>query len=152
MDLDPTLTEIQGDFTDVSNQIAQVHQQLTLVSGDFNQALGEALGDVGAMNQFVHSAGAGLSNYLAAVITASGDYFTADPAAAKAAIRKQLVLAFLGSALPSNCQQTMRQFLYRRQLRGGPAHGRAVRPDQPDHSRRALLAHYRRAGRQSSRA
>jgi hypothetical protein len=85
---------------------------LTSVSGDFNQALGEALGDVGAMNQFLQSAGTGLSNYLAAVINASGDYFTADPAAAKAAIRKQLVLAFLGSALPSNCQQTMRQFLF----------------------------------------
>jgi hypothetical protein len=111
-DLDPTLTEIQGDFTDVSNQIAQVHQQLTSVSGDFNQALGEALGDVNAMNQFVQSASTALSNHLAAVINSSGDYFTADPAAAKAAIRKQLVLAFLGSALPSNCQQTMRQFLF----------------------------------------
>ena len=111
-DLDPTLTEIQSDFTDVSNQIAQVHQQLTSVSGDFNQALGEALGDANAVNQFLQSAGAGLSNYLAAAINPAGDYFTADPAAAKAAIRKQLVLGFLGSALPSNYQQTMRQFLF----------------------------------------
>lgn len=111
-ELEPSLAKIQSGFADVSNQVARARQQLSLVSGDFNQALGLALGDLGGMNQFMQSAGVALSNHLAAVITASGDYFTADPAAAKAAIRKQLILAFLGSALPSNSQQAMRQFLF----------------------------------------
>jgi len=45
-------------------------------------------------------------------VTAAGDYFTADPVAAQAAIRERLILAFLGSPLSAGYQQTIKQFVY----------------------------------------
>src|ERR1019366_2767438 len=54
----------------------------------------------------------GVTNFLASVITSSGDYFTSDPAAAKQALRRELESAFLASALPGNYQKTFRAFLY----------------------------------------
>ncbi len=109
--LDESLDEIQGDLNDVGNQVAQVHAQLSGASGDFNQALTSALQDASGVNQFLQAAGTGATNFLAGVITPAGDYFTADPATAKAALRKQFETAFLGSTLPANYQKTFRQFL-----------------------------------------
>lgn len=110
-DIDDTLGEIQSDLQDVNNQLAQVHAQLTGASGDFNQALGTALNDANGLNQFIQAAGANLTNYLASVVTPAGDYFTANPAAAQVAMRKQFETAFLSSTLPGNYQNTFRQFL-----------------------------------------
>jgi Concanavalin A-like lectin/glucanases superfamily len=110
-DLDGTLGEIQTDLQEVNNQLAQVHAQLTATSGGFNQALSSALQDTSGMNQFIQTAGANLTNYLASVVTPAGDYFTANPAVAQAAIRKQFETAFLSSTLPGNYQTTFRQFL-----------------------------------------
>jgi hypothetical protein len=64
------------------------------------------------LNDFLQSAGTTVTDYLASVLSPAGDYFTADPAAAQAAIRKQLKNAFLASALPGNYQTTFRRFLY----------------------------------------
>jgi hypothetical protein len=109
-DLDDSLSEIQGDLQEVNNQLAAVHAQLTGLGG-FNQALGSALQDTSGINQFIQAAGANLTNYLAGVVTPAGDYFTANPAAAQAAMRKQFETAFLSSTLPGNYQTTFRQFL-----------------------------------------
>jgi len=111
-DLDPTLTEIQGDINDVSNQIAQVQAGLGSVSGDFNQALSGILSDATGLGDFLKQAGTGVTNLLASSLTASGDYFTGDPAAVKQILRQQLETAFLASALPGNYQKTFRSFLY----------------------------------------
>lgn len=110
-DLDDSLSEIQSDLQDVNNQLAQVHAQLTGATGDFSQALGTALNDANGQNQFIQAAGTDLTNFLAGVVTPAGDYFTANPAAAQAAMRKQFETAFLGSTLPGNYQTTFRQFL-----------------------------------------
>ena len=110
-DLDDSLNEIQSDLQDVNNQLTAVHAQLSGVSGGFNQALGTALNDANGLNQFIQTAGANLTNYLAGVVTPAGDYFTANPAAAQAAMRKQFETAFLSSTLPGNYQTTFRQFL-----------------------------------------
>jgi len=110
--LDSTLDDIQSQLQDVSNQVAQVHSSLTSVSGDFNQALGQALNDSTGASQFVQMAGINLSNRLASVLTPAGDYFTANPAAAKQAIQQELMNAFLASPLPTDYQQTLKQFLF----------------------------------------
>ena len=53
-----------------------------------------------------------LSNRLAGALTPAGDYFTADAGAAQAAIQQELMNAFLGSPLPADYQQTLKQFLF----------------------------------------
>jgi hypothetical protein len=111
-ELDPSLAEIQTEINDVSNQIAQVQSGLGSVSGDFSQALTAALSDAAGFDQFLKSAGTGVTNFLASVLTPAGDYFTGDPLAAKRALRQQLETAFLASALPGNYQKTFRSFLY----------------------------------------
>ena len=111
-ELDPSLAEIQSEINDVSSQLAQVQSGLGSVSGDFNQALTASLNDATGMGQFLQAAGTGVTNFLASVLTSSGDYFTGDPAAAKQALRRELETAFLASALPGNYQKTFRSFLY----------------------------------------
>ncbi len=110
--LNPTLDEIQSQLQDLNNSVAQVHTSLTAASGDFNQALGEVLSDANATQQFVQSAATDLTNLLATALGPAGDYFSADPNAAKQAIKQQLVTAFLGSAMPASYQQTLKQFLF----------------------------------------
>jgi hypothetical protein len=110
--LNSTLDDIQSQLQDVSSQIAQVHTSLTSASGDFNQALGQALSDSSAVSQFVMAAENDLSNRLASALTPAGDYFTADVNGAKQAIQQELVNAFLGSPLPTDYQQTLKQFLF----------------------------------------
>jgi hypothetical protein len=110
--LDSTLDDIQSQLEDLSNQVAQVHTSLTSGAGDFNQALGQALNDSAGASQFVQLAANNLSNRMAAVLTPAGDYFTADPSAAKQAIQQELVNGFLGSPLPTDYQQTLKQFLF----------------------------------------
>ena len=110
--LNPTLDEIQSQLQDLSHAVGQVHTSLTAASGDFHQALGEVLSDANASQQFVQFAAADLTNRLATALGPAGDYFSADPNAAKQAIKQQLVTAFLGSALPASYQRTLKQFLF----------------------------------------
>jgi hypothetical protein len=110
--LDPTLDDIQSQLEDLSNQVSQVQSSLTSVSGDFNQALGQSLNDASGASQFVQLAANNLSNRLAGVLTPAGDYFSANPAAAQQAILQELQNAFLGSPLPADYQQTLKQFLF----------------------------------------
>jgi hypothetical protein len=110
--LDPTLKDIQSQFQSLSNQVAQAHNSLNSASGDFNQALGQALNDSTGASQFVQLTANNLSNRLASVINPAGDYFSSDPNAAKAAIQEEIQNAFLNSTLPTDYQQTLRQFLF----------------------------------------
>ena len=111
-DLGPTLDALAAQLVDLSNQIAQVSISLTSASGDFNRALTEPLTDANALQQFEQFAVADLTNQLAAALTPAGDYFTANPGAARQAIQQQLQNAFLNSTLTSDYQQTLRQFLF----------------------------------------
>lgn len=110
--LNPTLDDIQSQLMDLSNQVAQVHNSLKSPSGDFNQALSQALNDASGASQFVQLAGINLSNRLAGVLSPAGNYFTDNPTAAKQAIQKELANAFLGSPLPANYQQMLKQYLF----------------------------------------
>lgn len=110
--LNPTLDAIQSQLLDVSNQIGQVHAQLTGGVGGFYQALSEPFSDANAVGQFVQGAATDLTNLFASALTPAGDYFSANPNAARQAIEQQLVAAFLSSALASDYQQTLRQFLF----------------------------------------
>ncbi|HEX3716584.1 MAG TPA: hypothetical protein VH595_01340 [Verrucomicrobiae bacterium] len=110
--IQPTLNDLQSDFESLSNQLQEAHNSLTSASGDFNRALGQALGDTTGAQQFVQMAATDLSNRLASAITPAGDYFSADPNAAKMAIQQEIQNAFLSSQLPTDYQQTLRQFLF----------------------------------------
>jgi hypothetical protein len=110
-DLEPTLAAVESRLREVQAQFNDLQSQLG-ANGQFNRALGVATGDSKALDQYVQLAGAGLSNYLSTAVTPAGDFFTADPAAARAAIRERLILAFLASPLSARYQQTIKQFLY----------------------------------------
>ncbi len=110
-DIDPTLDEIQSDIEDVSNQLAQVQAELESTSGDFNEALSSVLQDATGVSNLLQSAAQDVTNYLASVLTPAGDLFSNNPVALQQAIRQQIAIAFLSSALPANYQQTFRQFL-----------------------------------------
>ncbi len=106
-DLEPTLAAVESRLREVQAQFNQLQS-----GGQFGQALGAVTGDGAARNQFVQLAGTGLSKYLSTAVTPAGDFFTANPAAAQAAIREQLIRAFLGSPLAAGYQQTIKQLLY----------------------------------------
>ena len=110
-DLEPTLAAVESRLREVQAQFNELQSQLG-AGGQFNQALGAVTGNTAARNQYVQLAGVGMSNYLSTAVTAAGDYFTADPVAAQAAIRERLILAFLGSPLSAGYQQTIKQFVY----------------------------------------
>jgi hypothetical protein len=106
-DLEPTLAAVESRLREVQAQFNQLQS-----GGQFDQALGAVTGDGAALNQFVQLAGTGLLKYLSTAVTPAGDFFTANPAAAQAAIREQLIRAFLGSPLSAGYQQTIKQLLY----------------------------------------
>lgn len=110
-DADPTLTEIQLDIEDATNQLAQVKEQIDDAAGDFNQALGSVISDGNSVNTFLKTSAQNVTNYLASVLTQSGDLFTVNQAATQQAIKKEIVNAFLSSALTGNYQMVFRQFL-----------------------------------------
>jgi hypothetical protein len=109
--LAPTLNELQGEFQSLSNQFDQVHQSLTNATGEFSKALGETTSDTASVQEFAQLAAVNVSNLLSSSLTSAGDYFTANPAAAKQAIQQQLANAFQNSQLCSDYQSTIRQFL-----------------------------------------
>ena len=110
-DADGTLSEIQFDIADATNQLADVKEQLDDSAGDFNQALSSVMSDGASVNQFIQAAAKNVTNYLAGALTPAGDLFTANPAAVREAIRKQIATAFLSSALTGNYQTAFREFL-----------------------------------------
>ncbi len=68
--------------------------------------------DATGASQFVQAAGVNLSNRLANALTPAGDYFSSNPTAAKQAIQTELMNAFLSSQLPTDYQQTLKQYLF----------------------------------------
>jgi hypothetical protein len=110
--IDPTLQDLGSQVDSLNNQLKQAHNSLTSGSGDFNQALGQALDDSTGASQFVQLTANNLSNRLASLITPAGDYFSSNPGAAKAVIQQEIQNAFLGSTLPTDYQQTLKQFLF----------------------------------------
>jgi len=49
----PTLSGLQGQLQNINSQLAQAQKSLRSGSGDFNQALGQALDDSTGASQFV---------------------------------------------------------------------------------------------------
>jgi hypothetical protein len=74
--------------------------------------MAETVSDTVSAQQFALLAANNVSNLLSRSLTPAGDYFTANPAAAKQAIQQQLMDAFLSSPLSSDYQTTLRQFLF----------------------------------------
>jgi hypothetical protein len=111
-DLEPTLAESEQQLKDLRAQFSQLHAQITTGSGDFSSALVVALNDAKGLQQFRGAAGLNVSNLLVSLNAASTDYLTGNPTQAKQAIRERLTVAFLGSPLAANYQQTFRQFLF----------------------------------------
>ncbi len=110
-DIDGTLTEIQIDAEDASNQVAQAKAELDGATGDFNQALSSVIGNGNDLQGFLQAAAHHVTNYLAGAITPAGDLLTANPALVQQTIRDQIVLAFLSSQFDANYQKVFRIFL-----------------------------------------
>ncbi|MBI1839493.1 MAG: hypothetical protein HYR88_01400, partial [Verrucomicrobia bacterium] len=111
-DLEPTLAKVQERLQETRNELGGVRGQLSSATGGFSKALSAVAGNANALSDYMRLAGTGMSNLMASAITPARDYFTANPAAAKRAIRERLIVAFLSSQMPSKYQQTFKQFLY----------------------------------------
>jgi len=111
-ELEPTLAKVEDRLNEVQGELRKVRGQLDGATGDFSKALGTVTGNVGALNDYMKIAGSSMSNLMASAVTPARDYFTANPAAAKQAIRERLIVAFLSSPMPAKYQQTFKQFLY----------------------------------------
>lgn len=111
-ELEPTLAEIESELRDLLTQARQLQSQIALATGDFADALAMAQSTGAPVQDYLGKAGASVSSLYAMVLTPAGDYFTADPAAAKRELRERLLQAFLASTMSAGYQQTFRQFLF----------------------------------------
>jgi hypothetical protein len=111
-DLEPTLAQLEADLLDIRSEFAKVKNAVSAANGDFNLALNSVTSASSALDQYQKLAAAGLSNLLTSAMTPAGDYFTANPAAARQAIRERLIVTFLASAMPAKYQETIKQFVY----------------------------------------
>jgi hypothetical protein len=111
-DLEPTLAESEQQLKDLRSQFAQLRAQIAGGTGNFSSALVVALNDAKGVQQFGAAAGLNVSNLLVSLNADSTDYLAGNPVQAKQAIRERLTVAFLGSPLVANYQQSFRQFLF----------------------------------------
>jgi hypothetical protein len=111
-DLEPTLAQLETDLRDIRSEFAKIRGQVTAANGDFNLALSSVAGNPASLDQYQKTAIAGLTNLFRSVITPAADFFTANPNAAKAAIRERLIVTFFASSMPAKYQETFKQFLY----------------------------------------
>jgi hypothetical protein len=109
--LEPTLSRIESELRKIQSRVGELRQQLTSLSGQFNDALNSASNNGQALQGFLGQAGLAVSNLLATVVGPAGDYFTSDPARAKREIKERLLVTFLGASMASKYQQTFRNFL-----------------------------------------
>jgi hypothetical protein len=111
-EVEPTLAKVEERVNEMRREFNTLRGQLGSPAGDFSKALGTVTGNANQLAEFSKLTGISVSNYLASVVMPSRDYFTANPAAAKQALRDRLITGFLGSPLPAKYQQTFKQFLY----------------------------------------
>ncbi len=111
-EVEPTLAKVEERVNEMRREFNTLRGQLGSAAGDFSKALGTVTANANQLAELSKLAGTSVSNLMASVVTPSRDYFTANPAAAKQALRDRLITAFLGSPLPAKYQQTFKQFLY----------------------------------------
>jgi len=111
-DLEPTLAELENQLRDLRNQFNAARTALASASGDFNRALNSITAPTTAFDQYQQLAAKAVSNLLASSVGPAGDYFTANPEAARQQMRERLMAAFMASTVPAKYQQTFKQFLY----------------------------------------
>ena len=110
-DYETELAGISNDLSDLRSQLADAHREIDSATGPIVDALNAITNETANIQQFEQQARTDISNMLALAVTASGDYFTANPAAARTAIKRQLENAFISSALTGDYQTKFRQFL-----------------------------------------
>ena len=110
-DYESDLASIESDLQNLRSQMGEVHAQIVSATGPIIDGLNAITNDIGAVQQFEQMSTAGISNLLSGALTSSGDYFTANPAAAQADIRHRLEDAFINSALTGDYQTKFRQFV-----------------------------------------
>jgi hypothetical protein len=110
-DYESDLQGIQDDLSDLDSQINDAHNAVSSATGPIVDALNAITNETANIQQFEQLATTDVSNLLTSVVTKSGDYFTANPAAAKSDIKHQLENAFLNSALTGDYKTRFQQFL-----------------------------------------
>jgi hypothetical protein len=111
-DLEPTLAQLETDLRDIRAEFGKIRGQVAGASGDFSLALNSVSSNAGALDQYQKLTIGGLTSLFGSVVTPAGDYFTANPAEAKRAIRERLIVTFLASSMPAKYQEAFKQFLY----------------------------------------
>jgi hypothetical protein len=109
-EIEPTLAEIQTELGELQQEMNDAHDEFTSATGGIADVLNSITNNTGDIQNFLQQSQAGVSNLLATLVTPTGDYFTADPAAARARIREQLETAFLSSTIPADYQKQFRLF------------------------------------------
>ncbi len=111
-EVEPTLKKVEERLGEIRREFNSLQTQLAGTTGDFAKALGTVTGNANALAEYGRLSGVGLSNLMAGVSMPVGDFLTANPTAARQALRDRLITAFLASPLPAKYQQTFKQFLY----------------------------------------
>src|SRR5205823_4385159 len=101
----PTLAELEQDIRELRGKFKSINplSALTDVGADPAELVNVLNNAVSDVSSLLNSVGASAS---------TSDYFTADKEAVKKAIRERLMMAFLGSTLCGDYQQTFKQFLF----------------------------------------
>ena len=115
--VDAALTEVESSVQEIQTEIKELRQELedghtefADASGGITQALDAVTNNAAEIQNFLQLSQQNVSNFLSTVVSPTGDYFSADPAAAKAKIKQKLIESFLGSSLESDYQKKFKQF------------------------------------------
>jgi hypothetical protein len=90
--------------------LEDAHDEFTQATGGIQQVLDAVTNDTSEVQDFLQQSQTDISNLVATAETTTGDYFTADPAAAQKAIKAKLERAFLNSSLQSDYGKKFKQF------------------------------------------
>ncbi len=110
-DYDSDFESLASDLKDLQSQLADIHSGVAAATGPVVDALNSITNETANISLFEQQAFLNVSNALAGELTATGDYFTANPTAARSDVRNRLKDAFLHSKLTGDYQTKFKQFL-----------------------------------------
>jgi len=109
-DYESDFDSLESDLRDLQSQLADVHSGIASATGPVVDALNSITNETANIALFEQQAFMNVSNSLAGELTVAGDYFQANPTAARTNLRNRLKDAFLHSDLTRDYQTKFKQF------------------------------------------
>lgn len=109
-DFESDFESLESDLKDLQSQLADVQSGIASATGPVVDALNSITNETANISLFEQQAFLNVSNSLAGELTAAGDYFKANPTAARTNLRNRLKDAFLHSDLTRDYQTKFKQF------------------------------------------